>query len=50
MNEAVDCAEKSVEELKKVLPADHPEVKENQAQLEIVKQKKWLQEVLGDAP
>jgi tetratricopeptide (TPR) repeat protein len=47
IDEAVRCAEKSVEQLLKSLPPDHPEVKENQAQLEIVRQKQWLQQVLS---
>ena len=47
IDEAVATAEKSVEQLLKIYPADHPEVKENQAQLEIVRQKQWLHEVLA---
>jgi tetratricopeptide (TPR) repeat protein len=45
-DEAVICAEKSVEYLKK-LSENHPELKENQAQLEIVRQKQWLKQVLS---
>lgn len=48
IDEAVSSAEKSVEQLLKIYPPDHPEVKENQAQLEIVRQKQWLQQVLAD--
>lgn len=48
IDEAVNSAEKSVEELLKIYPLDHPEVKENQAQLEIVRQKQWLQQVLSN--
>ncbi|CAF0788891.1 unnamed protein product [Adineta steineri] len=44
--DAVDCAEKSVEYLKMV-PEKHLELKENQAQLEIVRQKLWLKQVLS---
>jgi tetratricopeptide (TPR) repeat protein len=47
IDEAVRSAEKSVEQLLKIFPLDHPEVKENQAQLEIVRQKQWLQQVLS---
>jgi tetratricopeptide (TPR) repeat protein len=47
LDEAVASAEKSVEQLLKTLPPDHHEVKENQAQLEIVRQKQWLQQVLS---
>ena len=42
---AVVCAEKSVECLKRISP-DHPELEENQAQLESVRQKLWLKQVL----
>ena len=48
IDEAVSSAEKSVEELLKIYPLDHSEVKENQAQLEIVRQKQWLQQVLSN--
>ncbi len=48
IDEAVVNAEKSVEQLLKIFPPDHPEVKENQAQLEIVRQKQWLQQVLSN--
>jgi len=47
IDNAVMSAEKSVEQLLKIFPPDHPEVKENQAQLEIVRQKQWLQQVLS---
>lgn len=47
IEDAVMNAEKSVEQLLKIFPPDHPEVKENQAQLEIVRQKQWLQQVLA---
>lgn len=46
IDDAVKYAEKSVEQVLKTFPPDHPEVKENQAQLEIVRQKQWLQQVL----
>jgi tetratricopeptide (TPR) repeat protein len=46
IDDAVMTAEKSIEQLLKIFPSDHPEVKENQAQLEIVRQKQWLQQVL----
>jgi tetratricopeptide (TPR) repeat protein len=47
IDDAVTSAEKSVEQLLKMYLPDHPEVKENQAQLEIVRQKKWLHQVLS---
>ena len=43
---AVECAEKSVGYLK-MIQEDHPELKDNQAQLEIVRQKQWLKQVLS---
>jgi len=45
-DEAVACAEKSVEYLK-IISENHPELKDNQAQLEIVRQKQWLKQVLS---
>ncbi|CAM4886133.1 unnamed protein product [Rotaria socialis] len=45
-DEAVVCAEKSVEYLR-MISENHPELKENQAQLEIVRQKQWLKQVLS---
>ncbi|UJR17089.1 hypothetical protein I4U23_003986 [Adineta vaga] len=45
-DEAVKCAEKSVEYLK-TISENHPELKENQAQLEIARQKQWLKQVLS---
>jgi tetratricopeptide (TPR) repeat protein len=45
-DEAVACAEKSVEYLR-MISENHPELKENQAQLEIVRQKQWLKQVLS---
>ncbi|CAF2096993.1 unnamed protein product [Rotaria magnacalcarata] len=45
-DEAVTCAEKSVEYLR-MISENHPELKENQAQLEIVRQKQWLKQVLS---
>jgi tetratricopeptide (TPR) repeat protein len=47
LDDAITSAEKSIEYLLKIFPPDHPEVKENQAQLEIVRQKQWLQQVLS---
>ena len=44
---ALDCAEKSVECLKRISP-DHPELKENQAQLDSIRQKRWLKQVMKD--
>ncbi|CAF3840209.1 unnamed protein product [Rotaria sp. Silwood1] len=45
-DEAVACAEKSVEYLR-MISENHPELKENQAQLEIIRQKQWLKQVLS---
>ena len=47
LEKAVESAEKSIEQLLKTRPPDHPEVKENEAQLESVRQKIWLQQVLS---
>ena len=44
---AVEYAKDSVEYLK-TISEDHPELKENQAQLEIVRQKQWLKQVLSN--
>ncbi|CAF2739861.1 unnamed protein product [Rotaria sp. Silwood2] len=44
-DQAVICAEKSVEQLRKISET-HPELKENQARLEIVRQKQWLKQAL----
>lgn len=44
-DEAVINAERSVEQLRKI-SENHPELKDNQAQLEIVRQKQWLKQVL----
>ena len=48
LNMAVESAEKSIEQLLKIRSDDHDEVKENRAQLESVRQKQWLQQVLND--
>ena len=45
-DEAVTCAEKSVEYLKMVSNSDE-ELKDNQAHLEIIRQKQWLKQVLS---
>lgn len=45
-DEAVTCAEKSIEYLKMVSNSDE-ELKDNQAHLEIIRQKQWLKQVLS---
>jgi tetratricopeptide (TPR) repeat protein len=45
-DQAVATAEKSIEYLK-IISENHPELQENQAQLEIVKQKQWLKQALS---
>lgn len=44
-NQAIDCAQKSVDYLK-MISDDHPELSDNQGQLESVRQKQWLKEIL----
>ncbi len=39
------AAEKSLQQLLKSAPADHPEVKENTEQLEGLRRRKWLQQL-----
>jgi len=45
LDDAIDCAEKSIQQLLKSVPPDHPEVKENTDQLEALRRKKWLQQL-----
>ncbi|CAF1541970.1 unnamed protein product [Rotaria sp. Silwood1] len=45
LDDAIDCAEKSVQQLLKSVPSDHPEVKENTDQLEGLRRRKWLQQL-----
>ncbi|CAF4398328.1 unnamed protein product [Rotaria sp. Silwood2] len=45
LDDAIDCAEKSVQQLLKSVPPDHPEVKENTDQLEGLRRRKWLQQL-----
>jgi tetratricopeptide (TPR) repeat protein len=45
-DDAVQCAEKSIEYLK-MTPNHDSELKDNQAQLEIARQKQWLKQVLS---
>ncbi|CAF1307620.1 unnamed protein product [Rotaria sordida] len=45
LDDAIDCAEKSVQQLLKSVPPNHPEVKENMDQLEGLRRRKWLQQL-----
>ena len=48
LDKAAESAEESIEQLLKTRPEDHPEVKENRAQLESVRQKQWIQSILTE--
>ncbi|CAF3354901.1 unnamed protein product [Rotaria socialis] len=45
LDDAIDCAEKSVQQLLKCVSLDHSEVKENTDQLEGLRRRKWLQQL-----
>lgn len=45
LDDAIDCAEKSIQQLLKSVPPDHPEIKENTEQLEGLRRRKWLQQL-----
>lgn len=45
LDDAIDCAEKSLKQLIKSVSPDHPEIKENTEQLEGLRRKKWLQQL-----
>jgi tetratricopeptide (TPR) repeat protein len=45
LDDAIHSAEKSIQQLLKSVPPDHPEVKENTEQLEGLRRRKWLQQL-----